>query len=375
MDHFNKILAFPRYDFTQASTRVRVMQYLPSLKEAGIEIEIFPIIDFNGISSNSNRLIFWKSRLKSYLKVGKRIIKERNKSTLIHMHSELFPFIPFWIEYGFLSLFNKAQYIIELDDAWFHRYDNNKSSFVRKILGKKISHLMQNAILVIAGNQYIADYARNSSAKRIEIVPTVVDVEKYKVFLSSSKSEHKTLGASPISDQFEKPVIGWIGSPATSKFLVSIKDIIIFLHDSGVARFVAIGADLNIISDLPIRVIEWSEKIELETLYQFDIGIMQLTDSLFERGKCGYKLIQYMACAKPVVASPVGVNSTIVIHNETGYLASTKDEWLKYLTILCKDVSLRKRFGSEGQIRAEELYSLKANSPKLILLLKESLRG
>jgi glycosyltransferase involved in cell wall biosynthesis len=374
MDPFMKILAFPRYDFTQASTRVRILQYLPFLEKAGIDIEIFPILDFNGISGNSIKLTFWKSRVMSYLKVGKRLIKEKNKNTLIHLHSELFPFIPFWIEYGFLSLFGKKKFIIELDDAWFHRYDNHKSIFVRIFLGKKINLLMRNSVLVIAGNQYIADRARISGAKRIEIIPTVVDVEKYKKYNLTSEYKKINSDAFLMNKPKVSPIIGWIGSHATTKFLIAIKDVIKFLHDSGEARFVAIGADSSLISDLPIKVIQWREQIEIETLYHFDIGIMPLTDSLFERGKCGYKLIQYMACALPLVASPVGVNNSIVIHKETGYLATTNEEWIKYLTLLCRDESLRKRLGRKGQIRADMFYSLRVNAPKLVSLLKDTLK-
>jgi glycosyltransferase involved in cell wall biosynthesis len=346
--------------------------------EAGIDVEIFPIINFDGISGRSNSIPFWKSRLKSYCRVGKRLFKEKGKKSLIHLHSELFPFIPFWLEYGYLLFLGKRKYIIELDDAWFHRYDAHKSIIIRLFLGKKINLLMRYSALVIAGNQYIADRAKLVGAKRIEIVPTVVDVEKYKDYLLSSMEKQPTLNKAvmpalqEILNYKNKPIIGWIGSPATTKFLLTIANIIKLLNNNGAANFVAIGADSHQVNGLPIKVIPWNEQIELETLYQFDIGIMPVTDSLFERGKCGYKLIQYMACGLPVVASPVGVNNSIVVHNETGYLASTEDEWFKYLSLLCSDLELRNRLGQEGLIRADKLYSLRVTSPKFVSLLKNA---
>lgn len=373
-----KIIIFPRYDSSQAATRVRVLQYLPFLMEAEIDVEIFPIINFDGISGRSNSLKFWKSRLKSYYRVGKRLFKEKGKKSLIHLHSELFPFMPFWLEYGYLLFLGKSKYIIELDDAWFHRYDAHNSTIIRLLLGKKINLLMRHSVLVIAGNQYIADRAKLVGAKRIEIVPTVVDFEKYENYLLSSKDKQPTSNKTVIPSLQEtlnyknKPIIGWIGSPATTKFLLTITNVIKRLNHNGIANFVAFGADPHQVNGLPIKVIPWNEQIELETLCQFDIGIMPVTDSLFERGKCGYKLIQYMACGLPVVASPVGVNNAIVVHNETGYLASTEDEWFNYLSLLCSDFELRNQLGQEGRVRADMHYSLKVTSHRFVSLLKNA---
>jgi glycosyltransferase involved in cell wall biosynthesis len=348
------------------------MQYLPYLHEAGLKIEIFPILPREAISGYSGRFNFLKSRLKSYYKVGKRLFRERGNNTLIHIHSELFPYIPFFMEFGYLSLIGKKKYIIELDDAWFHRYDNNKSAIIRLLLGNKIRSLMHNSTLVIAGNKYIADYALDSGATHVEIIPTVVDVEKYRLFkinvhsknTSEFLSEYISMSREPI------PMVGWIGSPATTKFLQSISGAIKYLYDNKIARFVAFGADAKMVSDLPIIAVPWRNEFELEVLSQFDIGIMPLNDTLFEKGKCGYKLIQYMACSLPVVASPIGVNESIILHGETGFLASSEIEWIEYLTTLCKDAELRKKLGQSGFMRADRLYSLKVTAPRFVSLLE-----
>ena len=175
-----KIIVFPRYDSSQASTRVRVLQYLPFLEKAGIEIEVFPILGVHGISGRSTWFKFLISRIKSFYHVGKRLYKEKRKNSIIHLHSELFPFVPFCLEFCYLSFLGKTKYIIEFDDAWFHRYDSNKSFIIRAILGKKIDKLMKHSILVIAGNQCIADRAKLAGAHFIEIIPTVVDLTMYK---------------------------------------------------------------------------------------------------------------------------------------------------------------------------------------------------
>jgi glycosyltransferase involved in cell wall biosynthesis len=283
--------------------------------------------------------------------------------------------MPFWLEYGYLSVLGKRKYIIELDDAWFHRYDANSSAIIRLILGKKINLLMKNSALLIAGNQYIADRGKLAGAQHIEIIPTVVDVEKYKNYrlmaarLISSNDQVLNTDNKPIGKSI-KPVVGWIGSPATTKYLLPLSDVIRRLDKEGIASFVAIGADPEQIKMLPIRVIHWNEQLELETLHQFDIGIMPLIDSLFERGKCGFKIIQYMAGSLPVVASPVGANRSIVLNEVTGFLANTDDEWIKYLSLLCSDPELRHKMGQEGMHRADELYSLKAAYPLFVKALK-----
>ena len=96
---------------------------------------------------------------------------------------------------------------------------------------------------------------------------------------------------------------------------------------------------------------------------------MPLPDGPFERGKCGYKLIQYMACALPVVASPVGANRDIVEQGRNGFLASDADEWRAALHALVADPGLRRRFGEAGRRSVEQCYSLQVHAPRLARLL------
>jgi glycosyltransferase involved in cell wall biosynthesis len=97
---------------------------------------------------------------------------------------------------------------------------------------------------------------------------------------------------------------------------------------------------------------------------------MPLLDSPWERGKCGYKLIQYMACGLPVVASPVGVNSVIVREGVNGFLASADEEWAVALETLIRDAALRQRMGSAGRQRVEDEYCVQQTAPRLIQWLK-----
>jgi len=111
---------------------------------------------------------------------------------------------------------------------------------------------------------------------------------------------------------------------------------------------------------------------EAADIRHFDVGIMPLPDAPWERGKCGYKLIQYMACGKPVVASPVGVNSRIVCHGENGFLANNLEQWREALLTLRDHPALRQQMGNEGRARVEREYSVQLNAPRLSAWLHEA---
>jgi glycosyltransferase involved in cell wall biosynthesis len=115
--------------------------------------------------------------------------------------------------------------------------------------------------------------------------------------------------------------------------------------------------------------IAWSEQTEVQSIANFDIGIMPLLDEPFARGKCGYKLIQYMACGLPVVASPVGVNSQIVEHGVNGFLADTPEQWEHALQTLLTDASLRQRMGQAGRAKVEREFCIQVTGPRLAALL------
>jgi hypothetical protein len=122
-------------------------------------------------------------------------------------------------------------------------------------------------------------------------------------------------------------------------------------------------------------IYEWSEDSEIENLLSFDVGIMPLPNTSWARGKCGFKLIQYMACSLPVIASPVGVNNEIVENDKNGFLAETDEQWFKCLVALYKDTYLRKKMGLAGRSKVINQYSLQSTSHNLAVLLDKAISG
>ncbi|MES2205623.1 MAG: glycosyltransferase family 4 protein [Pseudomonadota bacterium] len=352
-----KLLILTRYERSGASSRMRFYQYLPGLEAAGFEVTISPLFSDDyvaelqkGRKSFSKAFFAYPKRLKVLLKA--------QRFDIVWIEKEALPWIPAMVEQFLLP--NNVPYILDYDDAVFHYYDLHKNLAVRKFLGTKHQSLIKGASLILAGNQYLANFAKSAGAKAVEIIPTVIDLERYPKNL---------LKDNPI-DSTRVPCIGWIGQRSTAYFLSPYKDLFQRLGSSGIARFAAIGID-TLSLDLPMESVVWSEQTEVTSIAKFDVGIMPLVDQPFERGKCGYKLIQYMACGLPVIASPVGVNCQIVEHGVDGFLAENLEQWENSFLKLAKSEELRKQMGRKGREKIEQYYSIQVTGPKLARLLQK----
>ncbi|MDO5674083.1 MAG: glycosyltransferase family 4 protein [bacterium] len=353
-----KILLLTRYDRMGASTRLRSLQYLPYLQSFGWEIDAIPFFSqvylqdlYKGRSTWTHVLLAYVQRFKALIDVG--------KYELVWIEKEAVPFFPPVAERLLKTL--RIPYVVDYDDALFHRYGLHRLWPVRAVLGRKIDIVMRYASVVTAGNEYLADWARNAGASRIEIIPTVIDLNRYPV--SESRNE---ASKSPL-------VVGWIGTPKTSRYLHTLESVFASLQSQLAVRFVAVGAGRESLGDLPFESWPWTEDTEVSSIKLFDIGIMPLDDSPWARGKCGYKLIQYMACCLPVVASPVGVNRKIVKVGKNGFLPETACEWGEALMQLLNDADLRQRMGRHGRRMVESTYCLQVVGPRLAQILRNAI--
>lgn len=350
------VLMLSRYDRLGASSRMRSFQYLPWLEASGIRITVAPLFSDNyvrGLQQNSKIPIEAACAYAGRL----RTLFSSHNFDLLWIEKEALPWLPGWFEKALLP--SSIPYVLDYDDAVFHYYDQHRNSLVRRVFSGKHPALMRGAALVIAGNEYLANVARKAGAGRVERVPTVIDLDRY-----------PAIEANPYKISKKPPCIGWIGQRATASFLAPYKPLFEHISAIGQARFAAIGIDAQSFG-LPMTSIAWSEQTEVESIASFDIGIMPLVDEPFARGKCGYKLIQYMACGLPVVASPIGVNCQIVEHGINGFLAETPDEWEKALQMLLADADLRHRMGQAGRQKVEREYCIQVTAPRLAMLLKD----
>jgi len=268
----------------------------------------------------------------------------------------LFPWAPEIFDPGLLR---GRRYVVDYDDAIFHNYDEHPSQILGSMFREKIPSVMRRAATVVAGNAYIRDFAISHGAGRVEIIPSVVDGEKFK----------------PISNaagQRGGVTVGWIGSPATQHLLEPVIPILARELRDGLDRFVTIGGRYERPLFAAHQSFPWSEQHEAQLVAELDVGLMPLRDTPFERGKCGFKLIQYMACGVPVIASPVGVNSTIVQPGVNGFLARSDDEWVAAIRTLKSSSERRRAMGAASRVIFERDYSFAVHAPRFERVLRNA---
>lgn len=348
-----KILLLTRYGRRGSSSRLRFLQFLPFLRHAGIECTVQPLFDDTLLSSKYETGTYTLTAvMRVYLGRIEQMMK-RHCFDLVWIEKEALPWMPVRIEH---SLLGGVPYVLDYDDALFHDYDLHRSLLVRRFFGQRIDVLMASARLVVGGNDYLTQRARDAGASWVEFLPTVIDLNRY-----SSQP--------PVYPSGYVPRIVWIGSPSTAHYLKLIHKPLLALGERCAFKMRLIGTRLEL-PGVDVEYVNWRETTEVSDIQACQVGVMPLPDSPWTRGKCGYKLIQYMACGLPVVASPVGVNSAIVRENVNGFLASADDEWIASLEILLREAALRQCMGSAGRQRVEDEYCIQQVAPRLIQWLK-----
>lgn len=345
-----RVLVLPRHAPQAASCRHRFTQYLPYLREHGVECDVSPFFDeqYTAAVLRGGEKQWWRFGRDAFRRVG--AVRSARKYDLVVVHSEFVPYVPYALERWLLP--PAVPYVVDFDDAYFHAYDRHRSAVVRGLLGEKLGRLMQGAQLNCAGSDYLANYARRFST-RVALVPTVVDLARY----PSAPTE-------PDGTCF---TIGWIGSPSTTPYLQSIMGELASFARGRHVQILAIGARPFDAHGAPVKWIEWREDTEVAELARAHVGIMPLPQTPWAEGKCGFKLIQTMACWRPVVASPVGANCRIVEDGVSGVLAAP-GQWGAAMQRLLENPSLCAQFGEAGRRIVERDYSLERWAPRVAAL-------
>jgi glycosyltransferase involved in cell wall biosynthesis len=242
--------------------------------------------------------------------------------------------------------------IFDFDDAIFERVSNRR----------KFPRLIGLVDHVIAGNPYLAEHAR--APGKTTVIPTAVDSVRY-----AMQPTRDTRG--------RDVVVGWTGLASNYRQLGhALPGLARALERTG-ARFLAISNEPPppALASLRPEFLRWRPETEIEDLARIDIGVMPLPDGPLERGKCAYKLIQYMAMGRPGVASPVGANRDVVTEGVDGFLPDDAASWERAIVSLVEDPALRRAVGERARARVEAAYSIKAVVPLYKRVIADLQRG
>jgi glycosyltransferase involved in cell wall biosynthesis len=356
-----RILALTKYGSLGASSRLRFLQYLPGLEQAGVTVTVQALLSDAQLQARYRDGGYGPWTLVRAYGDRCRALLRRRRFDVLWIEKEALPWWPLWLE---SALLRGVPYVLDYDDAVFHAYDRHRNAGVRRLFGRRLDRLMAGAALVLCGNDYLARRARAAGAPRVEILPTVIDLDRY----PGASPE-----PSPPRGDREPPRIAWIGSPSTAPYLQILGESLRALAERRPFTLRVIGGGAVDLPGVAVEIIPWTEDTEVARLRSCDVGVMPLLDSPWEQGKCGYKLIQYMACGLPVVASRVGVNPEIVQPGVNGFLAETPAEWQDALERLLADASLRSELGRAGRRRVEQAYCVQQAGPRLAAWLRSAI--
>ena len=276
---------------------------------------------------------------------------------LIFIHRECTPIGPPLCEFIITKILQK-KIIYDFDDAIWLPNTSEENRFAGWIkFHQKVRWICRWSYKVSCGNEWLASFARSYNGS-VNVNPTIIDTQQ----LHNPKNYH--------IEKADKLVIGWTGTHSTIFYLDSIVPVLKTLEKKYPIKIHIISNKNPSLSLETVEFIKWNKEKEIEQLLQFDIGIMPLVDDDWARGKCGFKAIQYMALEIPCVASPVGVNHSIIENEKNGFLCNSNEDWLNTLEMLIQNEPVRKRVGEAGKHKVIENYSVLSNSAGFLSLTR-----
>ena len=318
---------------TAPSARFRVRQYIPLLAGAGVDVvELSP-----GLGSYPPER-HWRRPAWLIGSLAQRLpqIMAGWAADLTLLHREMISTL------YTLERFTRRPRIVDVDDA-IHLFRR----------GWAAKQLAARADLVVVGNDWLAETWRRWNAA-VEVLPTAVDTDFYRV--------------APFP---ERPSIGWIGSFGNLRYLEGIAPALAAIVRRVPQASIAVCSERPpTLPGLPVRFVRWSRAAENAFLASLTVGLMPLDDGPWERGKCSFKMLQYMATGRPCVASPVGMNKDVLAQGEIGLAATTEAEWVEAVSSVLADRRGAEQFGAAGRALVQQRYSLSALGPRLAQLIR-----
>jgi glycosyltransferase involved in cell wall biosynthesis len=361
-----RVLVLASYPERAACTRFRVTEYAPLLAEQGISLHLRSALDddafarFYGPASRAEK----GSRILQGALRQLRALSSRDID-LVFVQREATLVGPVFMEW-IAAEFRGLPLVYDLDDAvWQLETAFSQHPLAARLLkspGKTWS-ILRMARHVLAGSEFLARVV-SAHNPNVDVLPTVVSSRKWQPL--PGRLEGAFVGES------RPPVIGWIGTQSTAHALSMVAPALQRLRQAG-RRFVfrVIGAGPGFrLPGLECEVVPWRKEREIQDFQEIDVGIAPLLPIEYSKGKCGFKLLQYMAVGVPCVATPDGGAVDFVRHGENALFARTEDEWVSALESLLDDRSLRARIARTGRELVEGSHSIEAQTPRLAEILR-----
>lgn len=331
------------------SARFRVRQHIPSLANRGIEVmEAYPSVDLFGAFRVPRVPARLARPASACIKVASRIpaVIRSHGADVVWMERVLVP--------GRVTLercVHKPQ-VLDIDDAIWLREPSGP---------RQVAISARRSQLALAGNAYIADVL-SAWVDDVRIVPTAVDTGRF------VPGNH---GPEP-----GRPVIGWTGTSSNFQYLQPICERLVPALDKLKCQLLIVAdrrPDFLDVEDEHVVFHRWSPDTEVSLVQAMDVGLMPLQDSAWAKGKCSFKLLQYMACGIPYVASPVGMNNELLAAGG-GLSADGPEEFVEAVRTLVDNAEMRRRLGEAGRRIAVTTYSSDVVSATIASALFDSVR-
>ncbi len=340
MNRAKSIILFTIGNIDHPSSRIRGIQYIPFLEKAGYKVKWIPRIPPKPKNSFERFIIFpfWKRGL-SLLRIYHLIFSKPDYFFIQKI------FVSEWLLKRAKN--GNSKIIFDFDDAIYLDKNNSNAK-------DRTTIMLKYANKVIVSNNTLADYC-NKMEISTSIITTPIDI--HRVF-PNKITKNKIF------------TIGWLGSFWTTPYLKLIEESLQTLAQKYQFRLLLVGADKSYkIEGVNTEHLKWEFDKEPEYLNLFDIGIMPLSRDEYSEAKGGYKLLMYMAAGIPQIASPIGINKDIIIHNQTGFLAKNTQEWIDSLSFFIENPEKCSMFGTESRKLAESKYSREVCFEKMLKVL------
>jgi glycosyltransferase involved in cell wall biosynthesis len=341
-----KVLFLTQTSELGPSSRYRVYQLEPWLAKLGVESVVSPAIDdklYHRLYLDSGALSSRRAAFRAAWQRRRADLQRVGDFDAVVVQKGIFPGLYSGWERKFAA---RKPLVFDFDDAiWLPRVGGSR--VLRALHREKaVQNILRCAAAVIAGNDFLAEYAARFN-RNVTVVPSSVAAEAH---ASTTGSD----------------VVGWIGSRTTLPYLKPLKPV---FETLGIKPHVIASGDPSQLG-FEVEFRPWRLETESEELSQIGIGIAPLPDTPWERGKCGVKLLQYMSSGMPVVASPVGVNATIVTPGVNGFLATQTEEWTTALRRLVADPDLRRQLGAAGRETVAKRFTIQRAAETIASVLR-----